>query len=119
MILIGTSLALAGTLLTLVLLVAVSWAPIALFGPMVGVAFANGLTVPNAQAGAISVDPLLAGTASGLAGFLQMSMAAVVSQAVGMLQDGTPYAMIGFMAAAALLSLLGFVLPRRLRRPDR
>jgi hypothetical protein len=43
----------------------------------------------------------------------------VVSQAVGMLQDGTPYAMIGFMAAAALLSLLGFVLPRRLRRPDR
>jgi len=27
--------------------------------------------------------------------------------------------MIGFMAAAALLSLLGFVLPRRLRRPGR
>jgi len=119
MVLIGTSLALAGTLLTLVLLVGVSWAPLALFGPMVGVAFANGLTVPNAQAGAISVDPMLAGTASGLAGFLQMSTAAVVSQAVGVLQDGTPYPMIGFMAAAALLSLLGFVLPRRLRRPGR
>jgi DHA1 family bicyclomycin/chloramphenicol resistance-like MFS transporter len=119
MILIGTSLALAGTLLTLLLLVGLSWAPLALFGPMIGVAFANGLTVPNAQAGAISVDPMLAGTASGLAGFLQMSTAAVVSQAVGMLQDDTPYPMIGFMAAASLLSLLGFVLPRQFRRQSR
>jgi MFS transporter, DHA1 family, multidrug resistance protein len=113
MILIGSALALAATLLALVLLAGWRWAPIALFGPMLAAAFANGLTVPNAQAGAISVEPALAGTASGLAGFLQMFTAALVSQAVGALQNGTPYPMLGFMTACALLSLLSFVLPRR------
>jgi MFS transporter, DHA1 family, multidrug resistance protein len=113
MILIGSALALAATLLALALLAVGPWVPIALFGPMLGAAFANGLTVPNAQAGAISVDPLLAGSASGLAGFLQMFTAALVSQAVGALQNGTPYPMIAFMTACAVLSLAGFVLPRR------
>jgi DHA1 family bicyclomycin/chloramphenicol resistance-like MFS transporter len=74
----------------------------------------NGFSVPNAQAGAVSVHPLLAGTASGIAGFSQMFVAALVSQAVGMLQNGTPYAMAGFMAGCAVLSLAGFLLPRRL-----
>jgi hypothetical protein len=31
-----------------------------------------------------------------------------------MVQNGTPYPMAGFMAACAVLSLLGFVMPRRL-----
>jgi DHA1 family bicyclomycin/chloramphenicol resistance-like MFS transporter len=116
MILAGTALALAATLVTFALLLSWGWTPLALFGPMLLAAFANGLTIPNAQAGAISVDPLLAGTASGLAGFLQMFTAAVVSQAVGALQNGTPYPMIGFMTGCALLSLVGFALPRRLGR---
>jgi DHA1 family bicyclomycin/chloramphenicol resistance-like MFS transporter len=115
MIVIGSALALAATLLAAALLAAGPWVPIALFGPMLGAAFANGLTVPNAQAGAISVDPLLAGSASGLAGFLQMFTAALVSQGVGALQNGTPYPMIAFMTACALLSLAGFLLPRRLK----
>jgi len=116
MILIGTALAFVGTLVALALLAVGLWTPLALFGPMMAVAFANGLTVPNAQAGAISVNPMLAGTASGLSGFLQMSLAAVVSQAVGVLQNGTPYPMIGVMAGCAALALLGFVLPPRLMR---
>ena len=113
MIRIGSALALAATLLALGLLAGWGWTPIALFGPMLGAAFANGLTVPNAQAGAISVEPALAGTASGLAGFLQMFTAALVSQAVGALQNGTPYPMLGFMLACALLSLLSFVVAQR------
>lgn len=117
MIVIGSALALAATLLALALLGAGHWVPLALFGPMLAGAFANGLTVPNAQAGAVSVDPALAGTASGVAGFLQMFAAALVSQAVGGLQNGTPYPMIGFMTGCALFSFLGFVLPwRRARR---
>jgi DHA1 family bicyclomycin/chloramphenicol resistance-like MFS transporter len=83
-----------------------------LFGPMMLTALANGFAMPNAQAGAISVDPSLAGTASGVAGFTQLTCAALVSQAVGMLQDGTPYPMLAFMVGCATLSLLGFVLPR-------
>jgi hypothetical protein len=31
-----------------------------------------------------------------------------------MLQNGTPYPMVGFMTGCALLSLAGFLLPRRL-----
>jgi DHA1 family bicyclomycin/chloramphenicol resistance-like MFS transporter len=110
----GAVLGLAGAGVTGVLVLGGAWAPLALFGPMMAVGLGNGFAVPNAQAGALSVHPLLAGTASGIAGFSQMFVAALVSQAVGMVQNGTPYPMAGFMAVCAVLSLLGFVLPRRL-----
>jgi DHA1 family bicyclomycin/chloramphenicol resistance-like MFS transporter len=113
MVLTGSLLAVAGAGLALALLLGGAWTPLALFGPMMAVGLGNGFAVPNAQAGALSVNALLAGTASGIAGFSQMFVAAVVSQAVGMLQNGTPYPMAGFMAGCAVLSLLGFVLPRR------
>jgi DHA1 family bicyclomycin/chloramphenicol resistance-like MFS transporter len=114
MVLTGSILGVAGAGLAFALLLAGFWMPLALFGPIMAVGLGNGFAVPNAQAGAVSVEPLLAGTASGIAGFSQMFFAALVSQAVGMLQDGTPYPMAAFMAACAVLSLLGFVLPRRL-----
>jgi MFS transporter, DHA1 family, multidrug resistance protein len=114
MVLAGALLALTGAGLALALLLTGAWTPLALFGPMMFAGLGNGFSVPNAQAGAVSVHPLLAGTASGVAGFSQMFVAALVSQAVGMLQNGTPYAMAGFMAGCAVLSLAGFLLPRRL-----
>ena len=114
MVLAGALLALTGAGLALALLLGGAWTPLALFGPMMAAGLGNGFSVPNAQAGAVSVDPLLAGTASGIAGFSQMFVAALVSQAVGMLQNGTPYPMVGFMAGCAVLSLAGFLLPRRL-----
>ncbi len=61
----------------------------------------------------ISSDWRDAGTASGLAGFLQMLIAALFAQLAGMWQNGTPYPMIGFMIAAAALSLAAFALPSR------
>jgi DHA1 family bicyclomycin/chloramphenicol resistance-like MFS transporter len=112
MVLIGSCLALLGIALAAGLTFGGLWTPLALFGPMVLATFGSGLAIPNAQAGAVSVEPLLAGTASGLGGFTQMVVAALVSQAVGVLQDGTPYPMLGFMVACAALSLLGFALPR-------
>jgi DHA1 family bicyclomycin/chloramphenicol resistance-like MFS transporter len=119
MVLAGAVLALTGAGLALALLLGGAWTPLTLFGPMMAAGLGNGFSVPNAQAGAISVQPLLAGTASGIAGFSQMFVAALVSQAVGMLQNGTPYPMAGFMAGCAVLSLAGFLLPRRLatKRP--
>ena len=110
MVVTGSCLVVAGTGLAATLLASGMWTPLALIGPMMLTTFGNGLAIPNAQAGAISVDPALAGTASGLSGFAQMLVAALVSQAVGMLQNGTPYAMLGFMVGCAVLSLLGFVL---------
>jgi DHA1 family bicyclomycin/chloramphenicol resistance-like MFS transporter len=105
---IGCLLALVGAAIALAFMVAGHWQPVTLFGPMMLVAFGNGLSIANAQAGAVSVQPELAGTASGIAGFCQMFTAAVVSQAVGMLQNGTPYPMAGFMMVCALGSILSF-----------
>jgi DHA1 family bicyclomycin/chloramphenicol resistance-like MFS transporter len=112
MIVLGLVLALAGTALALGLIMALPWTPVLLFGPMMLASVASGLATPNAIAGAISVDPTMAGTAYGLTGFTQMTNAALVSQAVGMLQNGTPYPMAGFMVGCAAMSLVGFVLPR-------
>ena len=67
------------------------------------------MALPNTQAAFVSVDPQAAGTASGLGGFLQMGLAAVVAQIVGSIQDGTPYPMaigMSLCAAAALISAL-------------
>ncbi|MGH1481242.1 MAG: multidrug effflux MFS transporter [Geminicoccales bacterium] len=110
---IGNLLALAGVCFATVLMIVGHWTPLALFGPMMVTAFANGLSIANAQAGVVSVNPDLAGTASGLAGFAQMLIAALVSQCVGMLQDGTPFPMIGFMTGCALFSLASFALLHR------
>ncbi|MHA1153769.1 MAG: multidrug effflux MFS transporter [Alphaproteobacteria bacterium] len=120
MVLLGSGLAVAGTLLSLVCLLAFGWVPWSLFGPIVLLGLGNGMSMPNAIAGAISVDPRVAGTASGLAGFLQMIVAALFAQLAGMWQNGTPYPMIGFMIVAATLSLTAFALSsRRVASPDR
>lgn len=111
----GNLLAVIGVSVALALLVAGYWTPMALFGPMILVAFGNGLSIANSQAGAVSIKPELAGTASGLSGFAQMFTAALVSQAVGMLQNGTPYPMIGFMTLCAALSFLSFAIGKGLR----
>ena len=55
----------------------------ALFGPMVIVGIGNGMTLPNAAAGVVSVRPELAGSASGLAGSLQLGFSALVSAFAG------------------------------------
>ena len=107
----GSALALSGTLLSLFLALTFEWGPLMIFGPAVIVAAANGLTMPNSQAGAVSHHPDAAGTASGLGGFLQMMIASVFAQAVGTLQNGTPYPMIGFMIAASSLALISIVVP--------
>jgi DHA1 family bicyclomycin/chloramphenicol resistance-like MFS transporter len=101
----GASLALAGVLVALVLAFASVWTPAALFLPTALTAFAQGLSIPNAQAGAISSAPDIAGAASGLSGFLQMGLAAVFAQVVGLIQDGTPYPTLFAMLLCGVCSL--------------
>lgn len=113
MVLVGSSLSVSATVLSLICLVTVGWVPWALFGPSILLAVGNGLSVPNAMAGAISVDPRAAGAASGLAGFLQMFIAAGFAQLAGMWQNGTPYPMAGFMIAASALALVAFLVSFR------
>ena len=118
MVYLGSGLAVLGTFLSLVCLLTFGWVPWSLFGPVVLLGLGNGISMPNAIAGAISVDPRVAGAASGLVGFLQMLVAALFAQLAGMWQNGTPYPMIGFMIAAATLSLAAFALSSR-RKPVR
>jgi DHA1 family bicyclomycin/chloramphenicol resistance-like MFS transporter len=67
-------------------------------------AFANGLLIPNAIAGGISVRPQAAGTAAGIHGFVQMAVAAASAQWVShLLADaGNPVPMAWMLFAFSL-----------------
>lgn len=56
-----------------------------LFLPMALVGLGNGMTLPNANVGAVSVRPELAGSTSGLAGFLQIGGGAALAALSGVL----------------------------------
>lgn len=116
MILAGSVLGLAVILVGALLAALHVWTPLAIFGPMICIAFGNGLSMPNAQAGALGVLPRSAGTASGLSGFLQMGISAIFAQAVGSLQGDSPAVMVAFMAAGLGLSLLSLLLGFRYGR---
>lgn len=82
--------------------------PAGLFFPVAFAIFGNGITLPNAQAGAINAAPKLAGSASGLTGFMQMGFSAVAAQGVALIFNGTVYPMLFLMLVASLLSLFCF-----------
>jgi DHA1 family bicyclomycin/chloramphenicol resistance-like MFS transporter len=54
--------------------------PWTIFLPQFAMAFGNGIFLPNCVAGAVSVRPQAAGTASGITGFLQMAIGAAAAQ---------------------------------------
>ncbi|MGQ0484900.1 MAG: hypothetical protein ACT4SY_06065 [Hyphomicrobiales bacterium] len=116
MILAGNCFTLAGGLLCLAAAISGLLSPATLFLPMTVAAFGNGLTIPNGTAGAISVDPRITGAAAGWSGFTQMACGAAASQLVGSLQDGWPFAVFWFMAAASVLSLA--IHASAMRRPQ-
>jgi DHA1 family bicyclomycin/chloramphenicol resistance-like MFS transporter len=90
---------------------------LSIFGPGLLVTFAQGLALPNAQAGAMQVKPALAGTAAGLGVFVQMILSALFAQIYGWAADGTPIPMIATAMVAATLSLIAGAIPfRRMRR---
>lgn len=82
--------------------------PIMLFAPQLFTAFGNGLVVPNAIAGAISVRPTAAGTASGITGFTQMLLggvgAQVIAHVVAAYHSALPLALVLFGSALICLA---------------
>ena len=54
-----------------------------IFLPQIIVGFGNGLLLPTSIAGAVSIRPQVAGTASGMTGFIQMAIGAVAAQLSG------------------------------------
>ncbi|MCP4982743.1 MAG: Bcr/CflA family multidrug efflux MFS transporter [Gammaproteobacteria bacterium] len=78
--------------------------------PMMVFMHGVGLVMPQSMAGAMANYPQMAGSASGLLGFIQMSVAGLIGIAVGHGYDGTPVAMALAIALMGLLSLLTYLL---------
>ncbi len=100
----GGIIALVGIVLAILLQLIGMTQPIALFAPVTIAVFGNGITLPNAQAAAINEFPDYAGSASGLTGFMQMSLSAVAAQVVALIFNGTVYPLLLMMLAASTLS---------------
>ena len=119
MIVLGSIGTVVGAALILVLVPAVYATPWALFVPMMLVAFAQGTSIPNSLAAVISINPEIAGAASGLAGFIQMGTAAIAAQTIGSIQNGTPWPMAIGMAVCAALMLVFALFATHFARRDK
>jgi DHA1 family bicyclomycin/chloramphenicol resistance-like MFS transporter len=91
-----------------------------LFGPCLLMGMGNGLTMPSASAGAISVRPDLAGSASGLAGALTVGGGAVISSITGAIvtSENGATALLGVMLATSLLALVAALTVLSMDRRD-
>lgn len=78
---------------TLMVAFAWEWGPVIIFGPQFLISYGNGLVLPTAIAGAVSIRPQAAGSASGLTGFTQMALGAVSTQTVSFALAGATTAM--------------------------
>ncbi|MBV9202972.1 MAG: multidrug effflux MFS transporter [Alphaproteobacteria bacterium] len=93
----------------------VELSPWALFLPMAISSIGNGLSQPPALAAGLSVYPRIAGTASGLLGFLQMMIAALGTWLIGRLPQQSAVSMVIVVVASLALALVfGFKAVRSL-----
>jgi MFS transporter, DHA1 family, multidrug resistance protein len=114
----GLALQLAGSLLNLVWgITGINQVPSWLFGTQMLVMFANAFVMSNSAAGAISVRPEAAGTASGAMGFLQMGLGSLLSQfgayLGGHFATPAPLNAAVFALSLACASTMIFLVPRR------
>ena len=81
--------------------------PLGFFGFVVVIGVGNGIILPNANAGMLSVRPHLAGTASGIGGALTIGGGAGVSALAGFLltENSNPVPLIAIFASCIVLSL--------------
>lgn len=118
LILAGRLVSLLGLVIALALFGAGVSHPGALFGLTLFVGLGNGLTISNANVGALSVRPDLAGTAAGLGGALSVALGAVLSglTALAVERAATPGRLVSLMIVCVLLSLWAAVMAMRLDR---
>lgn len=107
MMLAGNTLASLGLVLALVLFAVGFFHPMSLFGPSFFVGIGNGMTMPNANAGIVSVRPHLAGSASGLGGALQIGGGAALSVIAGAVlsPETGPFPLIWVMLVSSVLAI--------------
>lgn len=86
--------------------------PLIFFTAVGLMAVGNGITLPNANAGILSVRPHLAGSASGLGGAMMIGGGAVLAAVAGPLLSETAghYVLLTLMAISSALSILAILL---------
>jgi MFS transporter, DHA1 family, multidrug resistance protein len=114
----GLALQVGGSLLNLIWsFAALNHTPSWLFGTQMIVMVGNAFVMANSAAGAISVRPEAAGTASGAMGFLQQGIGALVSQFGAYLGGHStstlPLTAAIFVISIACASTMIFIVPRR------
>lgn len=94
--------------------------PFAFFGPLSLIGIGNGLTLPSANAGMVSVRPHLAGSASGLGGAITLGGGAALSVVAGAVlhSDGGTLPLLVVMTVTAVLALLATEYVRWIDRRD-
>jgi DHA1 family bicyclomycin/chloramphenicol resistance-like MFS transporter len=112
----GTSLQVAFTLVLAAGIALLPLSPLVMFAPLAAVTFFQGFSMPNSMAGAISVDRGLAGTASGITGFLQMTCGAITSELVAAAANGTPWPMVIATVGGTALALAAGIVAFRAGR---
>ncbi|MEX4005696.1 multidrug effflux MFS transporter [Neoaquamicrobium sediminum] len=114
----GRMVACAGLLLGLVLWAAGVAHVWALFGPCMFAGLSNGLSMPAANAGAMSVRPHLTGSAAGLASAIAVAGGAAMASITGavLTPDNARYGMLVVMLGSAAIALAAALYAGRLER---
>ncbi|OCJ56166.1 multidrug effflux MFS transporter [Agrobacterium tumefaciens] len=108
MMLSGNVVAIAGIVAAIALISTGAESPYAFFVPLALIGVGNGVTLPSANAGMVSVQPHLAGSASGLGGAMTFGGGAalsVLASSVLSKEDGT-WPLLLVMLATGLVALL-------------
>ncbi|MFA5580754.1 MAG: multidrug effflux MFS transporter [Paracoccaceae bacterium] len=118
MVLYGTYIACLGVALILGLALMGIATPATFFATTGFVGIANGMVIPSATAGALSVRPDLAGTAAGLSGALQIGGGAALAAMGGALVSPALglYTILGLMLAISIASTIAILLVMRSER---
>ena len=105
----GLWLQLIAAVLALIFVAAGLRHPLWMFGPMLPLAFGQGLAMPHLTARAVEMAPGNAGVAASLLGFSQQALAAISLQLMGWARTDTAVPLMLFCTAAALVAIVPIV----------
>lgn len=107
-----------GLLISLIIFEVGLGTPLSFFGFMTWVGLGNGLVIPSATSGALSVRPHLAGTASGLTGAMMIGIGAVLSAFAGVLltPESEAFPLLWLMLISSVLGVTSILIVMRRQR---
>jgi len=118
----GRTVSCVGLLTGLVLLQLGYVSPLLYFGSTIFVGLGNGLTMPNSNAGALSVRPKLAGSAAGISGALTVGIGALLTSLTGVIvpEENGGSTLLVLILIASVIGLVCSIYAANLRRktPD-